>query len=153
MQQRPLRIRDLQFVWDDGGRLRYGYPHFANDCAARAVAIATQFPYQQVHDRIDYYAQMERRRLFGARSSAENGVRQETMHRLLGGEFGWTWHYNSAYAKLNQLPPGRLVVRVGRHYTAIVDGAIRDVFNPAMKKQWVVVGYWRKELTYAPSVL
>lgn len=145
--------RDLQFVWDDGGRLRYGYPPFANDCAARAVAIATQLPYQQVYDYINHLARVERVRLFGARSSAENGVRLETMQRLLVWEMGWVWHHNSTGMALNQLPPGRLVVRIGRHYTALIDGVIRDVFNPTLKKWRVVVGYWRYELTYAPSVL
>jgi hypothetical protein len=54
-----------------------------------------------------------------------------------------------------ELPPGRLVVSVSRHYTAVIDGVIRDTHDPQRTTFWYepdgstrrsercVYGYWR----------
>jgi hypothetical protein len=43
----------MKFVKDDGGRLAAGYEGKANDCVCRAVAIATERPYQEMYDRLE----------------------------------------------------------------------------------------------------
>ena len=40
----------MQFVYNDGGRAAAGYIGSAGDCVTRAIAIATELPYQTVYD-------------------------------------------------------------------------------------------------------
>jgi len=41
-----------------------------------------------------------------------------------------------------ELPMGRLVVSVSKHYTCVVDGVINDTFNPERETGRCVYGYW-----------
>ena len=43
-------IQKLKVNIDDGGRAAAGYKGETNDCACRAIAIATGMPYQKVYD-------------------------------------------------------------------------------------------------------
>lgn len=43
----------------------------------------------------------------------------------------------------NELPPGRLVVSVSKHLTAVVDGVIHDRYDPSRDGTRCVYGYWR----------
>jgi len=38
----------MDFIYNDGGRVAAGYKGRAGDCVVRAIAIATQRPYQEV---------------------------------------------------------------------------------------------------------
>ena len=42
-----------------------------------------------------------------------------------------------------ELPMGRLVVAVSRHYTAVIDGVVWDTSNPCRGGMRCVYGYWR----------
>ena len=127
----------MRFIHDDGGRAEAGYKGSAGDCAVRAICIATGRPYQEVYDRINELAKRERK---GKRkrdaSSARNGVYGETVRRLMA-EFGWVWvptMYVGQGCKVHlhdgELPAGRLVVVVSKHYTAVIDGVVHDTHNP-----------------------
>jgi hypothetical protein len=50
----------MDFVYNDGGRAAAGYKGRAGDCVVRAIAIATQKPYQEVYDAINALALEER---------------------------------------------------------------------------------------------
>jgi hypothetical protein len=43
-----------------------------------------------------------------------------------------------------ELPMGRLVVAVSKHYTAVIDGIIHETFDPSRDGTRCVYGYWRK---------
>ena len=43
-----------------------------------------------------------------------------------------------------ELPKGRLVVAVSRHYTAVIDGTVHDIGDPCRGGTRCVYGYWRK---------
>jgi hypothetical protein len=43
-----------------------------------------------------------------------------------------------------ELPKGRLIVRVTKHYTAVIDGTVYDVSDPCRGGTRCVYGYWRK---------
>lgn len=60
-----------------------------------------------------------------------------------------------------ELPPGRLIVAVSRHYTAVIDGVVHDTHDPQRRTYWYgqgdyaagkavritercVYGYWSK---------
>lgn len=138
------------YVTDDGGRRAAGYKGSApGDCAARALAIATQRPYREVYDLINAYAKRERTgtRKTG-RSDARTGVYAATLRRLAEREYGATWtptmtigSGTSVHLRADELPGGRLVARVSKHYTAVIDGIVRDNHDPTRAGTRAVYGY------------
>lgn len=142
----------MRWTYDDGGRAAAGYQGIARDCGTRAVAIATGRDYQEVYDRFNELAKRERR---GKRkggqgiSSARDGIFVQTMHRYMQ-EIGWEWtptmHIGSGctvHMREDELPSGTLVLRVSRHYCAVVDGVIRDTYDPSRDGTRCVYGYWK----------
>ncbi|HEX8783497.1 MAG TPA: hypothetical protein VF764_09005, partial [Steroidobacteraceae bacterium] len=120
------------WVYDDGGRKAAGFKGHCGDCVTRAVAIATGRPYAEVYAALSQ-GQSEQRRSKRARSrSARDGVSttrawfKRYMHSL-----GWTWVPTMAigsgcrvHLKAEELPGGRIIARVSRHYVAVVDGVV-----------------------------
>ncbi len=147
-----------RFVEDDGGRAVAGYKGKTTDCVCRAIAIAVQRPYQEVYDLIKFYAQQERPRRGGeARSSPRRGVRQVTERKIMA-MYGWVWVPTMGigtgcrvHLDGNELPGGRLVVAVSRHLTAMVDGVVHDLYDPAREGKRCVYGYWRPPCEAPPE--
>lgn len=139
----------MPFIFNDGGRNSAGYTGFAGDCAVRALAIATQKPYQEVYDLINSFARRERtgKRKRGV-SSARNGVYKQTFHKVackLGGVWKATMQIGSGcqvHLKENELPKGRLVAVVSKHYVAVINGVIHDTYDPSRWGTRCVYGYY-----------
>lgn len=140
----------MRVVIDDGGRAAAGYTGHAGDCATRAIAIATGQPYQTVYDAINETAKRERTssRKRG-RSNARIGVHGVTMRRYMA-SIGWVWvptmHIGSGctvHLRAGELPSGRLVVNLSKHFTAVIDGVIHDLYDPSRDGTRCVYGYWR----------
>lgn len=138
-----------RWVHDDGGRAAAGYRGETGDCAARAIAIATGLPYQEAYDRINQLAQHERtgKRKRG-KSNARTGVYRGTFHKLMA-ELGWEWtatmHIGSGttvHLKADELPPGRIIVNLSKHYAAVIDGVVHDISDPSREGTRCVYGYW-----------
>ena len=134
----------MKFQFDDGGRGAAGYRGLTRDCATRAIAIATGLPYQLVYDAINETAQSERRgkRKCGI-SSARTGVYRQTMRKYLAA-LGWRWMPTmgigtgcTVHLYDGELPMGRLIVSVSRHFTAVIDGVIHDTHNPQREATWI----------------
>lgn len=126
----------MKHVYDDGGRSAAGYKGHTGDCVTRAVAIASGRPYADVYAALAKWSGSERK---SRGASARNGIHTtrkwfKDYMRSLG--FVWTptmgigtgckVHLNAA-----ELPGGRLVVAVSKHYTAVIDGVIHDTHNPS----------------------
>ncbi len=47
------------------------------------------------------------------------------------------------HLKAEELPKGRLVVRLSRHVTAVIDGVIYDIYNPERRGSRCVYGYFK----------
>ena len=128
-----------QMAWrfDDGGRAAAGYEGTARDCVVRTIAIATGRPYQEVYEAIGIEAERERpRRATGRRSSPRKGVKRMTYQRYLE-SLGWVWHPTmqigsgcTVHLCEEDLPGGRLIVRVTRHLTAVIDRVVHDNHDP-----------------------
>lgn len=140
----------LFFEYDDGGRAAAGFRGDAGDCAARAAAIASGVPYAEVYDRINELAKSERR---GSRkrgiSSARNGVYRPTMHKLMA-ELGFEWTPTmligsgcTVHVRADELPTGRLVLSLSKHYAAFIDGVLRDTHDSSRDGTRCVYGYWK----------
>lgn len=135
------------FVHNDGGRAAAGYTGSTGDCVVRAIAIATELPYQTVYDAINETAARERPRR-GKRSSSRTGVRKPTYRRYLAA-LGWTWHPTmgigtgcTVHLRAEELPTGRLICAVSKHLCAVIHGVIHDTHDPSRNGTRCVYGYF-----------
>ena len=140
----------MNFVFDDGGRAASGYKGSAGDCVVRAIAIATQLPYQRVYGDLNILIASSRRTKHAKDSSARNGVHKQFYHKYLK-SLGWEWvpimRIGSGckiHLRLDQLPKGRLILRLSQHLTAYVDGVVHDIYDPSRGGDRCVYGYFKK---------
>lgn len=152
--------RHMPFVYDDGGRAASGRKGYAGDCVCRAVAIASGRPYDEVYRALAAGAGQERKT---RGRSAREGIfttRQWFKRYMVGLGFTWTPTMRigsgaTVHLVAGELPMGRLVVSVSRHYTAVIDGVVRDTLNSQRSTFWYgadgaverisercVYGYW-----------
>lgn len=142
----------MRVVKTDGGRAIAGYTGMTGDCATRSIAIATGIPYEDVYNHLNLLATRERRgRRKKGISSARTGVYIQTIRKFME-SIGWTWHPTMGigtgcrvHLRNGELPPGRLVVSVSRHITAVIDGVIHDTHDPSRAGTRCVYGYWTKD--------
>lgn len=155
----------MNWVHNDGGRSAAGFKGNAGDCVVRAIAIATEQPYMTVYDALSRGARSARvTKRCPRKSSARDGVQvkckwfQDYMKSI-----GWKWtptmHIGSGctvHLADGELPAGRLIVSLSKHYTAVIDGVIHDTHDPQRTTliteggitrfaQRCVYGYWIKE--------
>lgn len=162
----------MRYQYDDGGRAAAGFKGKAGDCVVRAVAIATGQSYADVYAALaDVNANTVRRRSKSAgRRSARNGIFtnakpfKDYMHAL-----GWTFVATmgigtgcKVHLHDGELPMGRLIVKVSKHLTAVIDGVIHDTHDPQREvhamiggpdgraipagvQRRCVYGYWKKD--------
>jgi hypothetical protein len=139
----------MRFQYNDGGRQAAGYKGLTGDCACRAIAIATEQPYQAVYDALNELAKRERigKRKRG-KSNARTGVYIATVRTYMM-RLGWDWVPTmfigcgcKVHLREDELPLGRLLVNVSRHFTTVIDGVIHDTGNPDRGGTRCVYGYW-----------
>jgi hypothetical protein len=139
------------WVHDDGGRQAAGFKGAAGDCACRAVAIATGLSYRSVYDVINVRGAHERiGKKKRSKSSARSGVYKDLMRQLMD-ELGWTWTPTmkigggcKVHLRADELPSGRLIVNLSRHYAAVIDGVIHDTHDCSRNGTRCVYGYWSR---------
>lgn len=129
----------LPWVLDDGGRLAAGFRGETGDCVVRAIAIATGLDYRVVY--VDLGTMMKAdpvlRKLRD--TSPRNGVPRRIYQGYLTTRHGWHWTPTMAIGQgckvhlaVGELPTdlGPLIVRLSKHLSAVVDGEVRDLFDP-----------------------
>lgn len=138
-------------VYDDGGRRAAGFRGDAGDCVTRALAIASGEPYADV-----YAALAAGEAATGAPRSARNGVAPKVYRAWLA-DRGWVWTPTmgigtgcTVHLRADELPAGRLVVRLSGHLAAVIDGQVHDTFDPSRDGTRCVYGYWQQEAPDAP---
>lgn len=149
----------METVITDGGRAAAGYKGTTGDCVTRAIAIATGKPYQEVYDAL-YSASME----FGATrrgriakavvqrgGSPRNGVFRPVYDAYLA-SLGWTFTATMAigqgckvHLKTDELPQGKIIVRLSKHIAAVVDGVLHDTHDCSREGTRCVYGYYSKK--------
>ena len=141
----------MNYVYDDGGRAAAGYKGETGDCVVRAIAIATELPYQEVYDSINELALGERT---GTRkrgkSNARLGVYKGTIRKYMEA-LGWEWTPTmqigsgcQVHLRADELPTGRLVVNVSKHSVAVIDGVVHDTHDPSRDGTRCVYGYFQR---------
>jgi hypothetical protein len=153
----------LDFLYNDGGRAEAGYRGKAGDCVCRSIAIAAQVSYKALYKELSKI----NKKTHGV-SSARNGVytqSKEFKNFMTGIGFIWTPTMrigSGCKVRLirGELPSGRLVVSLSRHYSSVIDGVINDTYDPTRTTINVtdekprmshrcVYGYW----TFTPSFI
>jgi len=147
------RTATVPFVYDDGGREAAGFKGKTDDCFCRAVSIAFEMPYQEVYDLINEVAKRERKsKRKSSKSSARTGVYTATAKRVMeqlscrwvsvmGIGTGCKMHLCNG-----EVPSkGRMVLRLSKHFCALVDGEIHDTHDPSRDGTRCVYGYWVRE--------
>ncbi len=146
------------WIGDDGGREAAGFAGHAGDCVVRAIAIASEMPYAEVYRALheatlaDTWLRRRREHRYGARArthaSPRFGVYRCVYDRHLA-ERGWIWTPTmkigqgcTVHLRADELPGGRLIVRVSKHLCAVIDGVIHDTHDPSRGGTRCVYGYW-----------
>lgn len=154
----------MKVIIDDGGRAAAGFRGTAGDCVCRSIAIATGRPYREVYARLAAGTGSQRAGKRGKRSaSARDGINTDrAWFRAYMAELGFSWTPTMTigsgcrvHLHDGELPAGRLVVSLSKHYTAVIDGAIHDTHDPQREEIWYrgdgtpasisrrcVYGYW-----------
>ena len=143
----------MKIVNHDGGRHDAGYKGQTRDCVTRAIAIIAEKPYQEVYDAINHYGKVEKlTKKKSKKSNARNGVFRRTYDKYLK-SLGYCWIPTlgigtgcQVHLRANELPNGRLIVKVSKHLTAVIDGVIYDTFDCSREGTRCVYGYYIKDI-------
>ena len=152
------RGQALGFEFNDGGREAAGFKGGAGDCVVRAIAIAAELPYMQVYEDLRIanaaYAELRNdklaRRLAEKGSSPRNGNHRNVFHDyILGHGFDWVPTMKigagcQVHLLASELPQGRLIVKVSKHLSAVINRVIEDTHNPSRGGSRCVYGYYIK---------
>ena len=142
------------FTYNDGGRFAAGYKGDAGDCVCRSICIATGRPYKEVYDHLAQN-NFEQKRAKGSQSkrprSAARGINTaRKWFKDYMTELGFVWVPTmfigsgcKVHLKAGELPKGRLVVAVSKHFTTMIDGVIHDTWNPQRETGRCVYGYFK----------
>jgi hypothetical protein len=130
----------MQFIRNDGGRSAAGYKGSTGDCVVRATAIATEKPYQEVYD--DLFKR--------GKQSPRKGVNKR-FYKPYMTDIGWQWVPTmfigsgcQVHLKSDELPAGRIVVRLSGHLVAVINGVLHDTYDCSRDGTRCVYGYWVK---------
>ena len=145
----------LTFTYNDGGRSATGKDNDARDCVARAIAIISGEPYDVVHKALSQGTGSQRasKRTPKRQATADNGINtQRKWFKDYMASLGFTWHPTMKVGKLSRtrlnktdLPQGKLIVALKKHYTAVINGQLHDTYDCSNNGKRVVLGYWSKK--------
>lgn len=145
----------MEFTYNDGGRLAAGYKGKTGDCVARAIAIATGMSYQEIYSKLasgnksQRNTKRTRKSLAGKKTASKGIYTKRKWFKDLMHELGFEWiscmqigsgckvHLNS-----EELPKGKLIVAVSKHYTCVIDGVLNDTYDCSRAGKRCVYGYW-----------
>jgi len=144
---------DLPFKYNDGGRKETGRKGIAGDCVARAIAIASCLPYDEVYNILAEGNTTQRKSKHTKKKSrsARNGINvKRKWFKDYMASIGFEWFPTmligtgcKVHLRKNELPAqGNLVVSVSKHYTTVIDGVINDIYDCSRDGNRCVYGYW-----------
>jgi hypothetical protein len=142
----------MQFIHDDGGRAAAGFKGKAGDCVARSIAIASGCPYAEVYARLaaGNGEQRASKRTVKRGRTARSGIfTTRKWFKDYMAELGFSWTPTMAigsgckvHLRSDELPSGRIVVALSRHYAAVIDGVLHDTYQDDRAGTRCVYGYW-----------
>lgn len=144
----------MEFQFNDGGRAEAGYKGKTGDCVCRAICIITGKPYQEVYDRLaegnatQRRGKHEKESKAGKRTASKGiSVKRKWFQEYMK-ELGFEWVPTmqvgkgcKVHLKADELPKGKLIVSVSKHYAAVVDGILYDTHDCSRNETRCVYGY------------
>ena len=147
----------IEFKYNRGGYTR-GTGSWRGDCVPRAIAIATQLPYQVVYD------ELAKRTTEWWNNSNSRATRQHKperykphfgtyaqVYRPYLKELGRTWTPTmfvgqgcKVHLRKDELPSGRIIVKLSGHLAAVINGVVNDTYEDSREGTRCVYGYWKK---------
>ena len=146
----------IEFNYNDGGRKDTGRKGSTGDCVARSIAIAANIPYEQVYNRLAEGNATQRvtrntRKASARKRTASHGIYTrrkwfKDYMQLLG--FVWTPTMQigsgcTVHLRADELPQGRVVVALSKHYAAVINGVLNDTYDCSRNGTRCVYGYWK----------
>ena len=137
------------FIFNDGGRAFANYKGFTGDCGVRALSICLQKPYKEVYNKVNEFCKLEKpsKRRRGV-SSARTGIHTRTFHKIAN-YYGFKWKPTmgigtgcKVHLKADELPKGRIICNVSKHFVAVINGVINDTYDCSRDGTRCVYGYW-----------
>lgn len=131
----------MKVTFNDGGRKAAGFDGRAGDCVARSIAIVSGRPYQEVYDALAHIMatmpKTKKRKSAGKRTASNGIYTKSKLFKDYMASLGFVWtptmHVGSGckvHLAKGELPMGKLIVAVSKHYTTVIDGVIHDTHNP-----------------------
>ena len=145
-------MEQIKFNYNDGGRALAGYKGKTGDCVCRAIAIASGRPYQEVYDRLadGNFSQRKTKRTKKQKRTASEGINtgrkwfKEYMKEL-GFKYVTCMTIGSGckvHLREDELPKGRLVVCLSKHYASVIDGVLNDTYDCSREGTRCVYAYY-----------
>lgn len=143
----------MKFNFNDGGRNDAGYKGTTGDCVTRSISIITGKPYKEVYDALNQLSESERTgKRKKTKSNSRTGVYRVTYEKYLK-SLGYTWTPTmkigsgcKVHLCSDELPDGRLIVKVSKHITAVIDGVLNDTYDCSRNGTRCVYGYFKKDV-------
>lgn len=147
----PAVVQNIPFIRDDGGRAAAGFRGSAGDCVTRAIAIATELPYSDVYGELHGRLQLCRSRSrLPKNRSPRSGVPRRVYEPYLR-QLGFLWTPTMqigggcrVHLLAEELPPGRIIVRLSKHVVAVIDGVLHDTHDCSRGGTRCVYGYFSR---------
>jgi hypothetical protein len=144
----------IRHQFNDGGRAAAGYEGRTGDCVARSIAIAAELPYQEVYDRLTLGNATQRKtgkQKRGAKTVGQGINVGRKWFKSYMAELGFHWVSTmgigtgcKVHLREDELPKGRIIVALSRHYAAVIDGVLHDTYEDSRGGTRCVYGYWVK---------
>lgn len=136
----------IRFVENDGGRAAAGFEGIAGDCVTRAIAIVSGLPYKEIHESLTEWQGWD------ADAGGNRHGHFNTRRFLEGLGFKWVPLMKigsgcKVHLRADELPNGKLIVRVTHHMTAVIDQVLYDTYDCSRDGTRCVYGYFTKEST------
>lgn len=141
--------------YHDGGRKAAGYVGDARDCVCRAIAITSGRPYGEIYEALAAGNAGQRKSKRGSnhagRRTARNGINTtRKWFKDYMASLGFTWVPTmqigsgcKVHMREGELPMGRIIAVVSKHYSAVIDGVIHDTYDCSRDGTRCVYGYWK----------
>ncbi len=141
------------FVYCDGGRKDAGYKTIVGDCVTRAITIISGLPYKKVYDDLNTLGKKEKiTKTKLTKSNSRTGIYKRTFDKYLK-SIGFKWIPTmtigsgcKVHLRGDELPKGKIIVRLSQHMVAVIDGVIYDLSDCSRRGKRCVYGYYVKDL-------
>ena len=142
------------FIFNDGGRAEAGYKGQTGDCVCRSICIVTGKSYDEVYQALaeGNFTQRKSKHSKKGKRTAANGIntkRKWFNEYMVSLGFKWvpTMFVGvgcKMHLKKEELPTGKIICNVSKHFVAVVDGVINDIYDCSREGTRCVYGYYHQ---------